>query len=71
MMRANDYRADRAHAALLQRQAELRRLLALKDLTAPYGSHRGHAFLIRGQERLRVEQELRFVESTLALLTEE
>lgn len=70
-MQLKDYRADRAHAALLQRQAELRRLLAMKDQTAPYKMSQGFVFLIKGPERFRIEDELRFVEATLALLSEQ
>lgn len=70
-MRHDDYRADRVHAALLKRHAELRRLLELKNPTAPYELNYGYVFLIRGPERLRLEDELRFLEETLAILAEE
>jgi hypothetical protein len=70
-MRANDYRADRAHAALLQRQAKLQELLAMKDESAPYRMNEGFVFWIRGPERVRIEQELQFIKDTLAMLQED
>jgi hypothetical protein len=69
-MRHSDYRVDRAHAALLQRQEKLRKLLAMKDETKPYEFAQGFVYLITGRERLRIEQEAEHVAELLAMLAE-
>ena len=65
-MNNSDFRLERLTAALLSRQATLKRLLAAKDETQPFDQNRGFVFLVRGAERLRVEDELRSVEALLA-----
>jgi hypothetical protein len=67
-MRKSDFRADKVHAALLQRQAEATRLLDLKDSTKPYEFSQGFVFLIRGAERQRIVEEAAFIASLLDML---
>lgn len=69
-MRQSDFRTDKVHAALLQRQTELARLLAMKDETKRYEFAQGFVFLFQGRERWRMEQEAEFIASLLQMLAE-
>lgn len=66
-MRAADFRLDRLTAALLSQQATLQRKLAMKDETQAFQQNRGFVFLIRGGERLRLEDELASVDAMLQI----
>lgn len=67
-MRKSDFRADQAHAALLQRSAELKRQLEMRDQTKPHDFGQGFVFLIQGRERVALEQEAAFIDSVVAML---
>lgn len=68
-MRKSDFRADQAHAALLQRKADLKRQLEATDQTKPHNFGQGFIFLTQGRERVVLEQEATFIDSLLAMLT--
>lgn len=69
-MHKSTFRAERAHAALLQRKAELERQLAMKDQTKPNSFTVGFAFHFQGRERWRMEQEAAFIDSLLTIMAE-
>ena len=69
-MRKSDFRADQAHAALLQRGAELKRQLDMKDTQSSYAANQGFNFHFQGRERWRMEVEADFIESLLKILAE-
>lgn len=69
-MRKSDFRADQAHAALLQRRAELKRQLEATDQTKPYNFGQGFVFLTQGRERVALEQEAAFIDSLLTILAD-
>ena len=69
-MRDSDFRADRALAALMQRQVELKRQLDMKNTQAAYEMNHGFVFHFQGRERVRMEQEVEFIASLLQILAE-
>ena len=68
-MRNSDFKVDRTHAALLQRQAELKRQLEMKNTESAYEFSSGFNYHYQGRERWRMEEELAFIELLLAMLT--
>lgn len=68
-MRNSDFNVERVHAALLQRQAELKRQLELKNTESAFEFSRGFNYHYPGRERWRMEEEMAFIASLVEILS--